>query len=932
MWLNSLWHRWFGRSRPLPSSRNLRRFVQQRPRLEALEERALLSGNLPYADPINAAQLAADIRYADSNPGSYTIALPSNTNYILNNTTGALPALVSGVQLTINGNGDTIERDTTTSAFRLFDVKTGASLTLKDLTLKNGLAQGSGTSAEGGAVYSSGNLTLDKVMVANNQVQGNAGGAGQDGSDAAGGGVYVAKGRAAFTNDTFRSNLAEGGQGGNGASSVHGGTGGYNGSNAAGLSAPGSGAYVTGGALTLSTNSLAVQNSTGGANHKLPSDGGAGGTGFGGGLYVADGTVILTRNTFSENSAKGGNGGIGGVHTLNATGGVGGVGGNGSGGGLYAAGGTVTLRNDTLLTNAAQGGGGGGGTSSGKGGEGSGGGMTVSGGEVQLTDDVLGSNSAVGGVSINGGGGGDGRGGGLSLTGGTVVLNADTLKTNRVQGGSGAQDGFPGGPGGNGGNAYGGGLYVASSSVALNNNTLEGNIAQGGAGGAGNPNPTGLHATGGAGGVGGTGKGGGLYVTTGPISLHNDTLSGNKALGGSGGRGGTSGLNGSTGSRGANGMGIGGGLKIDSGGNVALANTLIANNFANSGNDVYGTVASSDHDLIGDGTDSNLHQGDNGGDLVGYPANQLYLGPLANNHGVLAGAPGSQQVVQTMALLSGSPAINAGDNNAAPAAVDARGYARIVGSAIDIGAYEFGANPATTNLSLAGTAASGTAPGGQIVYHLTVRNNSATAQRNVTLADVLPANTTLVAWTPAVGWNSSAPAVGSNGTATAWIASLPGHAGASFTLIVQVNSGTPTGTALANTASVGPIAGDPKPGNNSITFHSTVTTGVNVSPDVKVSSGKIFYNRTSGLFTRKVALTNLSANSLSGPLALELTNLASGITLFNSNGFNSADDPYVDFLVPGHSLAPGKSITITLEFKAATAKSITYGTEVLQGI
>ena len=42
----------------------------------------------------------------------------------------------------------------------------------------------------------------------------------------------------------------------------------------------------------------------------------------------------------------------------------------------------------------------------------------------------------------------------------------------------------------------------------------------------------------------------------------------------------------------------------------------------------------------------------------------------------------------THALLSGSPAINAGNNDGAPI-TDQRGYARIVSGIIDIGAYEY---------------------------------------------------------------------------------------------------------------------------------------------------------------------------------------------------------------------------------------------------
>jgi hypothetical protein len=53
------------------------------------------------------------------------------------------------------------------------------------------------------------------------------------------------------------------------------------------------------------------------------------------------------------------------------------------------------------------------------------------------------------------------------------------------------------------------------------------------------------------------------------------------------------------------------------------------------------------------------------------------LGPLADNGGPTL----------TMALLTGSPAIDAGDTSAAPA-TDQRGFPRPAGLAVDIGAYE----------------------------------------------------------------------------------------------------------------------------------------------------------------------------------------------------------------------------------------------------
>ena len=95
--------------------------------------------------------------------------------------------------------------------------------------------------------------------------------------------------------------------------------------------------------------------------------------------------------------------------------------------------------------------------------------------------------------------------------------------------------------------------------------------------------------------------------------------------------------------------------------------------------DIQGAVATSSHNLVG--VDSGLDGISNGvgGNIVGTvnaPIDPL-LGPLQDN-----GGP-----TWTMALLPGSPAINAGDSTNAPA-TDQRGFARV--GTPDIGAFEFG--------------------------------------------------------------------------------------------------------------------------------------------------------------------------------------------------------------------------------------------------
>jgi hypothetical protein len=133
--------------------------------------------------------------------------------------------------------------------------------------------------------------------------------------------------------------------------------------------------------------------------------------------------------------------------------------------------------------------------------------------------------------------------------------------------------------------------------------------------------------------------------------------------------------------------GAGGGLYISaplgSATKASLTDTLIANNSAPGGGpDVSGTVlATSAYNLIGNGDGSTGLANGTNGNLVGTTASPIdpRLGPLTNNGGPTA----------TMALLPGSPAFDAGSSANAPQ-YDQRGpgYSRVVGSAIDIGAFE----------------------------------------------------------------------------------------------------------------------------------------------------------------------------------------------------------------------------------------------------
>ena len=293
----------------------------------------------------------------------------------------------------------------------------------------------------------------------------------------------------------------------------------------------------------------------------------------------------------------------------------------------------------------------------------SGGGLYSSGASARLT--IV--NSDVSGNSANGMAvGGGGSGGGISSDGTLTITNSivgGNSVTNQPPYPGSAGGIFSGGTaeisnstiGGNAGGPYGGGIVNGGASMTITSSTISGNTTIGSGGGIANGGTltiTNSTIVGNAAAFKQSGRGGGISNgDNGALTITHSTFSGNSADGGAGG--------------------------IDlSNGTLHIGNTILkagasGANLANNS----GTVISHGYNL----------SSDNGGGFLTAAGDQIntepMLGPLQDNGGPTA----------THALLTGSPAINAGDPNFTPPPFyDQRGpgYDRVFGGRIDIGSFE----------------------------------------------------------------------------------------------------------------------------------------------------------------------------------------------------------------------------------------------------
>ncbi len=163
------------------------------------------------------------------------------------------------------------------------------------------------------------------------------------------------------------------------------------------------------------------------------------------------------------------------------------------------------------------------------------------------------------------------------------------------------------------------------------------------------------------------------------------------------------------------------------------------------------------------------------------------------------------------------------------------------------------------------------APGGNLVYTITVTNSGQVDATAVSLFDALPPETTFVSLPEPAGWTCTLPAVGTNDAVICSAPSL-GPGSVVFTLTVAVDSQVVSGTQIFNSATVS-AANDVDKSNNNSTVSTTVLGSADLSvaktsssPDPVMAGDDITYE-----ITVTNAGPDVAAVTLSDPLPANTT-------------------------------------------------------------
>ncbi|CAN5525463.1 hypothetical protein BH11PLA2_BH11PLA2_47180 [soil metagenome] len=411
----------------------------------------------------------------------------------------------------------------------------------------------------------------------------------------------------------------------------------------------------------------------------------------------------------------------------------------------------------------------------------------------------------------------------------------------------------------------GGGIW-SNGKLTVTNTTLSGN--SGGRGGAiwnnGGSTLTITNSTI-AGNANTSGPGGAIYNNSATLTLNNSTITGNSA------------------------NGPGGGIYSYSSGTVTIKSSIVSSNTGTSGPDITSeTTVLTNNCAVGSAAGFTLAGGSANNLAFG---TDLKLGPLGDN-----GGP-----TQTIPLLGGSPAINTGSNSL-NLTTDQRGFTRVTGGVIDIGAVELNQ---TSIVSINRTGAS-------------AATNAASVSWVVTLADsttgVTASNFTLTGAGAIAASISGVTGSGANYTVTA----ITGNAGT-----LTLNFANSTGLNLSPTNL--PFAGQSYTVDKTTPTVTGPTTNISLVNDAKVGLSKLSFT---AVFSE--AMDPTSTPSFSFPVENPGSSfvLASGswttttayVAVYSVNDFNTTL-PNIDVRVSG-----GKDLAGNLFGNATVANLLTLDT------
>jgi hypothetical protein len=612
---------------------------------------------------------------------------------------------------------------------------------------------------------------------------------------------------------------------------------------------------------------------------------GGGGLGAGGAIYVTEGgDATILNSTFDSNSALGGNGaGGGGIN-----------GGGGGGGGLGGNGASYSYTTDTASQFQVAGGGGGSSSNAS---------ASVGGGTVALRFNCGGGFDSNDASCPGGGGGGAEEGSVFDLTdfGGNGGYGGGG------GGGAAAGHGGTGGFGGGGGGAF----PPANPDFGFSSQGGDGGFGGGSGnglqvitGGSGTPGPFGGKAHGHNGGGGGA-LGGAIFVHGGTVVIQNSTFFNNRVFRGAGGTDGDD--------HGDSGDDAGAAIFcVDC--HLTVQNATISGNIsttADGGIKVYQTAADKPVSFIlentiiwangnsgPDGTHSGTPRecsivasavaGSFSGNLIENNDNcpgvvtqgNPFLGPLELNGGV----------TPTMAIPRTSAAWNLGSSTSL--STDQRGTPRPQEGGYDIGAFELCDPVHNLNCFLSG------------------------------IAQTEPLN--IVVSPPQGGSTIPAPGVttaGTNSVLVVQASPAPGYAFQGWLGNVAIPTSEVTTVVMSQAETI---------------TANFVPCGcaVDVSASITISRGGYALNPGTGRFVQTDTLTNNSASTITGPISLVIEGLSGNATLFNLTGltdsfFPPVGLPYIN--TAAASLAPGQSVSVTLQFANPSKAGITYANRILAG-